>query len=302
MQLSVVVTVVDGGGALDRCLSALAAQRDVPRLEVIVPWDATIPDTEAIVARYPGVNALSLGTLPTRRPAASPAGQHELYDRRRTAGLAAATGELVAILEDRGVPRITWASIAVHLHAALPHAAIGGAIEHGRGGTLNWAVYFCDFGRYQAPFTPGPRPYVSDVNICYKAGALAATRDLWREQYHETTVHWALQRAGETLYLTPDLVVDEVRDGLRLPALLTERVGWGRLFAYTRARERSLGRRLALAAASPLLPIVLFARLLRDRVIRRRALGDFARAAPAILLLLGAWSVGELFGYLTGEA
>ncbi len=300
--LSVVVTIVDGGETLARCLDALGRQQEGPALEVIVPWDESVAGIEALERRYPGLIFLPLGRLETRRPAGSPAGQHELYDRRRAAGLARARGDLVAILEDRGVPRSDWARGMAALHARLPHAVIGGAIENARDSVLNWAVYFCDFGRYQLPFEGGPREYVSDVNICYKRGALEATRDLWADRYHETTVHWALRRRGETLYLSPEIAVDQMRDGLRLGALLAERFGWGRLFAYTRAREIPPHRRLLLAALSPALPPLLWLRHLRGRTSRGRDTGRYLRAGAVVFLLLTAWSAGELMGYLTGRA
>lgn len=301
VRLSVVVTIVDAGAALERCLAGLSAQKDPPELELLVPWDDTVPGIGALATKYPQVRFLPLGTVSTQRDAKGPAGQHELFDRRRAAGLAAAAGDLVAIVEDRGVPRTDWARTVSALHQRLPNAVIGGAIDHARDATLNWAVYFCDFGRYQSPFAAGPRDYVSDVNICYKRRAIEQTRELWRERYHETTVHWALQKGGEALYLTPEFAVDQMRDGLTLSGCLAERVGWGRLFAYTRSRELPLSRRMILAAASPLLPFVLFARHAMGRLERRRDIGAFVRAAPAMLLLLAAWSFGELLGYLTAR-
>lgn len=299
MRLSVVVTIVDAGETLERCLQAIAAQRGAPALEVIVPWDDTIADIPALSRRFPSYRFLAMGPVATARPAHSAAGQHELFDRRRSAGLAATTGEIIAILEDRGAPRPDWAARMLASHAALPHAAIGGAIENGRDAILNWAIYFCDFNRYQRPFDAGPRTYVSDVNIGYKRGALEATADLWRERYHETTVHWALQRAGETLYLTPDFAVDQYRRDLRLGALLGERFAWGRLFAYTRAREATAVKRAALAVLAPLLPGLLFLRHLRLQVSKQVSLGWFVRASPVVLLCLTAWSLGEAAGYVT---
>ena len=102
MTLSVIVTVVDGGATLERCLAALAAQQGAPDLEVLVPHDDTLGDLAPLAAKFPGVRFLPLGHLATQHPAAGPGGQHELFDRRRSAGLGAATGELIAILEDRG--------------------------------------------------------------------------------------------------------------------------------------------------------------------------------------------------------
>lgn len=301
MLLSVVVTVVDGGETLVRCLAALARQENVPTLEVIIPYDESVKGMAPIVARFPAFHFLPIGLVETRRPIDGPAGQHELFDRRRSAGLSRARGDIVAIVEDRGVPRPDWAARLVAMHHELPHAVIGGGVENGRDRTLNWAVYFCDFGRYQLPYAPGPREYVTDVNIGYKRKALDQTRELWKERYHETTVHWALIRSGETLYLSDRFAVDQMRDDLSLGRLVSERVGWGRLFAYTRAREIGGGKRMVLAAMAPVLPLLLFFRLARHQMAKKRTVGKFVAASPAVLLLLAMWSLGEMIGYLTGK-
>jgi hypothetical protein len=300
MLLSVVVTIVDGGAALDRCLRGLAQQHDAPPLEVIVPYDDSVADVGHLPASFPEFRFLPLGSLRTARPIEGAAGQHELFDRRRAAGLSAARGDLVAILEDRGVPRSDWARTIVSLHERLPHAVIGGAIENGCKRALNWAVYFCDFGRYQAPLPEGPAAYVSDVNICYKKAALDRVAPLWRDRYHETTVHWALQRAGETLFLSPGPVVHQIRDHLTLRSLIAERVAWGRLFAYTRARETTVGRRALLAALAPVLPLLLFGRHTSMQFRKRATFGRFVAVSPIVLLLLIAWSAGEMVGYAIG--
>jgi hypothetical protein len=188
-RLSVVVTIVDGAPALTDCLEALARQELAPPVEVIVPYDDSVSGIGEVRDRFGSVRFLPMGRIETSRPPESPAGQHELYDRRRSAGLLAATGEVVCILEDRGVPDPDWAAEVARLHEDLPHAVIGGAVECGVDAALNWAVYFCDFGRYQLPLEAGRRPYVTDVNISYKRKALESVRELWRDRYHETTVH-----------------------------------------------------------------------------------------------------------------
>ncbi len=300
--LSVIVTITDGGATLERCLTALTVQTDSPLLEVLVPYDDTVCEAASLATRFPTVRFLPMGRVPTRHPISGPAGQHELIDGRRSVGLAAATGLLVAIIEDRGAPRPNWANTAARLHAELPHAVIGGGVENACHRPLNSAVFFCDFGRYQPPFGAGSRNWVTDINVCYKRAAIDATRDLWADRYHETTVHWALMRAGETLYLSPDLLVDQLRANLRLGRLLRERVSWGRLFAYTRVREQSRGVRFAAVVLAPALPLLLFVRLCRLQLARRAPMGRFLLATPAILLLLTAGSAGELIGYATGDA
>ena len=302
MRLSVVVTIVDGHDVLDRCLSALAAQQRPPALEIIVPWDDTVAGIGALAARYPTCRFLDLGRLATTRPAASAAGQHELYDRRRAAGLAAATGDIIAVLEDRGVPDPDWAQTMARLHRDLPHAAIGGAIENGRDTYWHWAVYFCDFGRFHRPFAAGPRQWLSDINVGYKRRALEQTRGLWRDRYHETTVHWALLRDGETLYLTPDLVVRQMRVVGGVTALVAERFAWGRLFARTRVREEGLPVQMARLTLAPLLPFLLFVRIGWTQVTRGGTRMKWLSASPLVFLLLVAWSLGEAAGYATARA
>ncbi|HEY2805812.1 MAG TPA: hypothetical protein VGI92_08140 [Gemmatimonadales bacterium] len=300
MKFSVVVGIVDGGDQLERCLAALASQAAAPPIEVIVPWDDSIAGIEAFIIRYPGFRFLAMGHVATLHPATSNVGLHELYDKRRAAGLRETTGDLVALLEDRSVPTVEWAHNAVALHARLPNGVIGGAIADGRDTLVGHADYLCDFARYQPPFAGGPREYVSNVNICYKRAALDRTRELWADTYYDLTVHWALQKEGEQLWLAPEMEVRQMRgDGTPLGRVLAERVAWGRRFAVRRVAAAGRGSRLRFALQSPLVPLVLWWRVARDR--RGSDPAVFAAAAPVILLIYGAWGLGELIGYVTGK-
>jgi hypothetical protein len=301
VRLSVVVTIVDGGEALAECLEALTSQREAPATEIVVPYDDSVAGIPHLSGRFPAARFLAMGSVPTERPIDTPGGQHELYDRRRSAGLKETSGDIVCILEDRGVPELDWANKVARLHERLPHAVIGGAVDCGVDAPLNWAVFFCDYGRYQRPFEEGARPYVTDVNISYKRRAIEATRPLWESRYHETTVHWQLARDGETLWLTPELVVCQRRRGVSVASIVRERVEWGRLFAYTRVRETGLAKRLAYAVLSPLLPLMLLVRHARMQRSKRVAFGRFLRVSPTVALFLAAWSWGELVGYVTGR-
>ncbi len=299
-DLSVVVTIVDGGDVLRHFLDALTRQDDPPALEILVPYDTSVAETAELKRDFPDVRFLDLGLIPTARPTPSAAGQHELYDRRRAAGLSAAQGALIAILEDRGIPRGDWARTVVRLHE-LPCAVIGGAIEAAPGALLNWAFYVCDFGRYGLPFRSGPSSWVSDVNVTYKRKVIDETRSLWEEGYREPIVHWALLERGETLYLSADLVVEHRRPSASLGVLLPERFHWGRLFGHIRAGHWSPSKRLAYAVSWPLMPLVLLVRHARTQY-RKGHFGRFLQAAPAIAVLLVAWTTGEVTGYLTNRA
>ncbi|MCA9319111.1 MAG: hypothetical protein KDB53_00180, partial [Planctomycetes bacterium] len=233
------------------------------------------------------------------RPLGSPAGQHELFDRRRSAGLLAATGDLVAIVEDRGWPRSDWARAMAQVfdHPSRPDIA-GGAVVCAVEEAWSRAVCFCDFGRYQPPFAAGPATWITDINVAYRREILAETQEVWADRYHETTLHWALQARGKTFRLSPEPIVEQHRPDLRLGPLLAERFYWGRLFAWTRVRSVGLGRRLLHALTSPLLPFLLFGRQLVMQWRKREQLGPFLASSPRVFLLLCAWCLGEAAGYL----
>ena len=301
-KLSVVVAVVDGGDALARCLEALTAQEGVAEIELIVPADSRC-DVRASRALASAVQWLALGALASEHPPESLLALHERIDRRRAAGLAAARGEVVALIEDRVVPRRDWARELLRAHAAHPEASvIGGAVACGASEPLARAVWACDYGRYAPPFAEGAAEQLTDVNVSYKRAALEATRELWRERYHESTVHWQLRGDGALLWATPHAVVESARRGLTLGALLRERVAFARVFGWTRAREAALANRLVWLAFTPVLPFLLTARRIAEAA-QRSALGSsFLAAVPAIFVLSAAWSLGEALAYATGRA
>ena len=298
--LSIVVTVVDGGEALRCFLDAVEALEDPPPLDVIIPFDESVAEVAGLQATHPRFRFLELGQITPELPLDSAGGQHELYDRRRAAGLAAAEGDLIAILEDRGAPSRNWARQAVLLHREHAHGVIGGAIQGRPDSLLNWAFYVCDFGRYQLPFESGTATWVSDVNVTYKRRILEDTRELWKERYQEPVVHWHLQEKGEQLQLMSELVVEHARPGTSLPMLLPERFHWGRLYGHICARHMSLGKRIVRSLLGPLIPPLLFVRHARTQW-RKGKFGAFVQASPFVAILLVVWTLGEVWGYITNR-
>jgi hypothetical protein len=213
--------------------------------------------------------------------------------------LLAARGALLALLEDHDRPAADWCRNAIEVHRR-PYAAIGGAIENGVDRPLNWAVYFCDFGRYQNPLPPGESCFASDANVCYKRQALLAVEGVWRQSFREVVVHSALAARGEKVALAPEIVVYQHRQGLTLRAALQERFVWGRSYAATRNLSLSRPRRWAYALFSPALPLLLLWRAALLACTRGRHVGKFLRALPYMAALQAAWSLGELTGYLAG--
>lgn len=297
--LSIVVTIVDGGPYLRDFLRATTRFENPPRLELIVPYDATVAAATNYADEFPQVTFLNLGRIDPIYPITTEAGQHELFDRRRAAGLAAAKGDIIAILEDRGHPAPDWAATVVRLHRETGRNVIGGAIDCKEPvGDLNWAFWVTDFGRYGRPFDTHSAEWVSDVNVTYSRKALEATRHLWKDRFHEPVVNWHLISLGEELLLSNELVVNHVRPPATLRRLLPERFHWGRLFGWIRAKHFTPRQRFMYIALSPLIPPSLWVRHGVMQWKKGRGL-RYLKVLPFVIILTVAWTVGEVWGYVT---
>jgi hypothetical protein len=208
---------------------------------------------------------------------------------------------VVALIEDHGIVTPDWSSRLLEAHAGAS-AAVGGAIENGIDRPLNWAVYFCDFLRYQNPLPEGETAIVSDANVAYKRIALESIRPIWQEIFHEASVTAALRSRGQQIILAPAAVLHQHRLGLTVRSALKERYVWGRSYAATRARLARLSQRAFWAVFAPALPALMMARMTLMAWKKRRTLGAFLKAIPLTSALAVSWSCGEWVGYVTGRA
>ncbi len=298
--VTVAVIVLGGPSHLKRCLGSLVPQLDGLPIDVVVPFDHTVPDLGEARAAFPFVTFLDLGVLATVAQPGSAAARHELFDYRIAAVLAQARGTHVALLQDWGAPAPNWCQALLET-ARLPHAAVGGAVDHTGRGVLSWAVYFLDFGRHQSPVREGPSRVLSDANVMYRCDALAEIRHVWSRRYNEALVNWALLERGKVLWRTPALTVHCDRGPISWGPLLAERLSWGRLFGAARARALSSARVLPYVVFSPLIPFVVVGRSAATVLVRRRHWGCFLQAFPAFVLLTVVWTAGELMGYITRQ-
>lgn len=295
--LSVVVAIVSDTTTpradvdlLAGCLEALAGQVDAPPMEIIVPYHDRVDGVAGLRVRFPDIRLIEVADL-----AIAAGGGREHHDVLRARGIAAARGQVVALLEDHGRPRSDWAAQVVAAHQGGP-AAIGGAIDNGLDRPLSWAVYYCDFGRYQSPLPAGPSAFASDANVSYRRSVLEAIRPQWVDSFREAVVNGAMMRSGEGVALSPAIVVIQHRSDLTFGSAMRERFIWGRSYAATRSMWLSRPKQLAYALLWPALPLVMGLRI-ANASRQRGHFGSFLGAAPLIAALLVSWSVGEGAGY-----
>ena len=299
-RVSVVVNTLLGGTYTQRCITALLAQKDAPPIEIIVPVFPSIDDLTRLTGDSPSVRVIVIETLPHGADPSDPRLDHLLYDRRRAAGIVAARGDIIALTEDQMIPDRGWCAALVKAHAA-PYGAIGGAIGNAGKGNLHLALFLCDFGRYERPFQQGKTRSLTDQNVSYKRAPMERIRQVWMESYDETAVHQALESAGETLWLNPDLIVRHDRGPLNLRQQLRERFSWGRVFGGRRAQNVSVRYRAALLVLSPLIPALIVWRRVNTAYRKGLSPARILAATPALSVMALFWALGEAMGYLTGE-
>lgn len=285
--ISVVVVIFGGRSCLPQCLDALTRQRGVEEYEVIVPCDDRIGDVDVLARQYPQFQFPRIDGTRT-------------YAELRTIGIKHGRAPLVAITEAQCTPCDDWLARIVAAHSSK-HAVIGGTVDKVSGSALSWAMYLSDYNRYMPPVPAGPASYLTDCNVSYKRDVIDAIEAIWAEEFHETSVHWTLQEQGKSLWLDPQVLVNHGRV-LGIGEALADRYAFARLFASTRVAATSPAKRWIYAATSCLLPAVFTLRAFKSVITKKRNVGQFVRALPALLVITTVWGFGEFCGYVTGKA
>ncbi len=278
--LSVVVAAWTGPEALARCLKGLRAQVRHGEDEVIVARN--------FAGAALGGDIRDLVFDPTTN-----------VPQLRAAGLASATGQIVAFLEDHAVPVPGWRDALVGAFVP-PVGAVGGPVDLAPGGSaLDWAVFFYDYARFAPPLASGPVASLSGVNAAYRRDVLARLVSGLPNGLHEAELEARLHAKGVTMWLEGDAGVVVARRGEAYHAIGLA-FSLARGYMGRRVSQAPVAYRCARVALAPFVPLLLFARLVRDVERSPHLRGRFLRAAGWVLLLQIAWGAGEAIGALAG--
>jgi hypothetical protein len=272
-----------------RCLEALARQSDAPRFDIVIAAASRLGELSLVRQRFPDAQIVADKDL------ASPL---QLAAR----ALDAARADVILLTEDHCVPDSGWVrsmALTIERHGS----AVGGAVDPLSPELMtpfDWAFYYVDFFRYQAPLSAGLADSLSVCNVAYRRTDLESLTEPWRESFHETRIHMALSKQGARLWMEPRATVRAGRRVNRLEAL-RERYAFGRYYACWRIEHPHQQKRLWLALGSPLLPLLLLGRMARASARDGRNARRFLRSLPDIAALVLSWSFGEALGYLTAR-
>jgi hypothetical protein len=284
--LSVVVPSVNGSGDLDGALAALEAQGNPETLEVLVVDRLGDELREHVRRKFPRVRI-----LPVPRDATIP--------QMRAAAFAASTSDAVAVIEDHVIVPKGWAKALLSAMNGS-RRVIGGSVENAATDRLSdWAAFLCEYSHCINPLPSGPSSWLTGNNVVYPRALLVEFRDVIAEGAWENRLHDAMRAAGVALECHPEIVVGHKKH-FSVTEYLGQRYLYARSYAGARMQGRSLGPRLAYAAAAVALPPLLLWRTVSRVVSKRRHMGHLVRSLPLLALFVCAWAAGEVVGYARG--
>lgn len=289
VQLSAIVQAPEGFDAVRTTLRHLAAQSIARRMEVVLvapSRDGLDVDPE-LLARFGSWKVVETGGVPS-----GAAGY--------AAGVRAATAPIVVFTEDHCFPAPGWAEALV---GAYSHGCVAAgpvvANASDRGNTVAWADFMLGYGPWLDPSPGGEVEYLPGHNSSYRRDVLLEYEpELERWLEAESLLHWDLRAKGRRLWLEATARTHHFNFSLARPWLAAT-FFQSRTFAGRRMRGVGKARRLAWAAASPLIPAIRLRRCVRDlgRCPDRPGLG---RLVPALCVALVTSAIGEATGYLFG--
>ncbi len=283
--ISVAVVGICGPDHLQRCLDALAVQRDAPAFEIVVAYDPSLQGMDAVERRYPNVRMSANQGQRTPLELASRALQNS-------------RGEVILLTEDHCIPDVDWVR---NLHGAFEDgcAAVGGVVRADDQATpMDWAFYFVDFFRYARPVVDGPSPTLTVCNVAYRRVDLEQIDPSWKDFFHETAVNDELSTHFGPLKLFGGARVT-MRRHVRFIDAVRERYAFGRLFGCTRMERTTQPRRLIYTLGALVLPGLLLGRMVHKALSDDSLRAQLTRSIVPLVALVLAWSWGEWLGYLT---
>jgi glycosyltransferase involved in cell wall biosynthesis len=280
--VSVVVPCVNGLPAIADCLEALQRQdAEVPAEVVVV--DRCGEATRAVLReRFPAARILHAEPQ-TPIPAL------------RARGIAESRGALVALIEDHCNAQAGWLA-ALDRARRGGHRVIGGSVVNGSvRRVVDWAAFFCEYARFMPPLEHGEVDDVTGNNVAYDRATL---QDLGSLDSWEFFLHARLKERGVRFHCEPAMLVSHCKE-FGFSYFLSQRYHYSRSFAGMRLREAPWWKRLGYALATPLLPPVVFARIV-SAVAPRGHSTKLLQSAPVLAVFLASWAWGEAVGALAG--
>lgn len=218
----------------------------------------------------------------------------------RAVGIAAASGDIIAITEDHCRVGPDWCEQIIKAHQDHPEAAaIGGAVENGATSSLiDWANFFLVFSPFMPPIRNGESKEIAlQANISYKRRVIP--EDMGQLGMMEMLFNRVLFERGEKLVADGRILVHHDQSH-SLFGTLAAHFHNGRSIAGFRLQHIRGLERVARAGGTVILPPFLFYRTVRNLWRKGRLTDKALTSLPLLVLLTCCHAAGELTGYIKG--
>jgi hypothetical protein len=291
-DLCAIVIPLIGQTALANCLDRLP----LSAIECIVVLREAMGDPCDWQQRYPSVNFLHAS--------------HEPVPLRRQRGVAVASSDVVAFLEDTSWPDPDWCTAVQSTFVDFDIVAAGGPVRiaatlPSRCQALGWSEYGAFSPHHLSPPMPGSNaddPIITSRvpgnNMAFRRAELVEVLRGEPNGLVEGSICARMLKAGRQVVMQPRMLVTYSACNRR-NAELGARVHHGRIYAGMQFEDQSQLSRILHAAKAALLPIVLSARTIREMT----GAGPAKARLPVLFwvtLMQSAWAMGEAFGALAG--
>ncbi len=200
-RISVVLCSYNGSATINETLAHLQ-RLDYPNYEVITVNDGSTDATEAIMRRYPF------------RPISVKNGG---LSRARNLGMEAATGEIIAYIDDDAYPDPDWLVYLAHTFKTTTHAGVGGPnLQPPGDGPIAECVANAPGGPIHVLLSDREAEHIPGCNMAFRKPCLQAIGGFdpqFRVAGDDVDVCWRLQEKGWTLGFSPAAMVWHHRRG-----------------------------------------------------------------------------------------
>jgi GT2 family glycosyltransferase len=214
-RVSVVVCSYNGARTIGECLEGLL-HLEYPDFEVIVIDDGSTDSTAAIAAAY-GVRLIST--------------ENRGLSHARNSGMEAATGEIVAYLDDDACPDPHWLTYLAATFLSTTHAGVGGPnIAPAGDGPIADCVANAPGNPTHVLLSDREAEHIPGCNMAFRKACLHAIGGFdpqFRVAGDDVDVCWRLRQRGWTLGFSPAAMVRHHRRN-SLRAYWKQQTGYGK--------------------------------------------------------------------------
>ena len=212
-------------------------------------------------------------------------------------GISASRGHVVALTTTQFRVREGWGHALLAAFRSPSVAAAGGRVVLAESpGVLRRAMFLVRYSEHMGDETATRPREIAGDNAAYLRAAVNSVRLREADGFWEVDIHRLLRGSGMTISSAPDAVA-EFAPSLTLSEMLANRFVHGRHYGEYRVRTLRWPRWRALVVV-PLVPALLFYRILIRMQGSGQRILSAVTAMPAMVLLLVVWAAGEGYGAL----